>query len=110
MMRRSVRARAYGRCARWIRQQQRRVAARPRIRFGSVGGGLPLPCLLVGIGVPRLELGYLARQVAQLPGLSPETVLRRWRAGDIPRLSVGVELLAVPESDIDAWLETRRAA
>lgn len=50
------------------------------------------------------------RQVAELLGLSPETVLRRYRAGEIPGYRLASNCLRFRESDVEAWLEVRRAA
>ena len=47
------------------------------------------------------------RQVAELLAVSPATVLRRWRAGEIPgyRLASNMVRFSAP---VDAWLEARR--
>jgi excisionase family DNA binding protein len=47
------------------------------------------------------------RQVADFLGLSPETVLRRWRAGEIPGYRLASNVLRFRESEIEAWLEHR---
>jgi excisionase family DNA binding protein len=44
------------------------------------------------------------RQVADLVGLSPETILRKWRAGELPGYRIGSNVLRFDEADIDAWL------
>jgi excisionase family DNA binding protein len=48
------------------------------------------------------------RQVAELLGLSNEAVLRRWRAGDLPGFRLSTKVLRFRESEILAWLESRR--
>ncbi len=48
------------------------------------------------------------RQVADRLGLSPETVLRRWRAGELPGFRLGSNVLRFSEVELDAWLEARR--
>ncbi len=45
------------------------------------------------------------RQVADYLGLSPETVLRRYRAGEIPGIRLASNVLRFRESAIQAWLE-----
>ncbi len=49
------------------------------------------------------------REVAAFLGLSPETVLRRWRAGELPGYRLGSNVLRFRESEIEAWLEGTRA-
>jgi len=48
------------------------------------------------------------REVAAFLGLSPETVLRRWRAGEIPGYRLGTNVLRFDERDVLAWLEAHR--
>jgi excisionase family DNA binding protein len=48
------------------------------------------------------------REVADLLALSPETVLRRWRAGELPGYRLASNVLRFRESEIDAWLEGTR--
>ena len=50
------------------------------------------------------------RQVAEYLGLSPETVLRRWREGSLPGYRLASNVLRFRESDVEAYLEARRAA
>ena len=45
------------------------------------------------------------REVAEMLGLSPETVLRRWRAGEIPGFRLASNVLRFDADEIDAWLE-----
>jgi len=47
------------------------------------------------------------RQVADFLGLSPETVLRRYRAGEIPGIRLATNVLRFRQSAIEAWLEGR---
>ena len=44
------------------------------------------------------------RQVADYLGLSPETVLRRYRRGEIPAVRLAQNVLRFRESEIEAWL------
>jgi excisionase family DNA binding protein len=48
------------------------------------------------------------RQVAEQLGLSPATVLRRWRAGEIPGYRLASNCLRFDAGEIDAWLADRR--
>jgi excisionase family DNA binding protein len=48
------------------------------------------------------------RQVADFLSVSPETVLRRWRAGDLPGYRLASNVLRFREAEIEAWLEGRR--
>ena len=50
----------------------------------------------------------LTRQVADRLGLSPATVLRRWRSGELPGFRIASNVLRFSEADVDAWLERRR--
>ena len=49
------------------------------------------------------------RDVAEMLGLSPETVLRRWRNRELPGFRLATNVLRFRESEIEAWLEARRA-
>jgi excisionase family DNA binding protein len=48
------------------------------------------------------------REVADRLGLSPETILRRWRAGELPGYRIGANVLRFAEEDLEAWLDGRR--
>jgi excisionase family DNA binding protein len=48
------------------------------------------------------------RQVAAFLGVSPETVLRRWRAGELPGYRLASNVLRFRESELEAWLEGTR--
>ncbi|MGH3042162.1 MAG: helix-turn-helix transcriptional regulator [Gaiellaceae bacterium] len=48
------------------------------------------------------------REVADMLGLSPEAVLRRWRAGEIPGFRLSSRVLRFRESEVLAWLERKR--
>lgn len=50
------------------------------------------------------------RQVAEYVGVSPETVLRRWRAGELPGYRLASNVLRFRESEIEAWLEASTKA
>jgi len=47
------------------------------------------------------------RQVADYLGFSPETVLRRYRAGELPGIRLGSNVLRFRESAIETWLAGR---
>ena len=49
-----------------------------------------------------------AREVAELLAVSPETVLRRWRAGELPGFRLAPNVLRFQREDVDAWLQGRR--
>lgn len=49
------------------------------------------------------------RDVAELVGLSPEAVLRRWRAGELPGFRLATNVLRFDELEIAAWLDSLRA-
>lgn len=48
------------------------------------------------------------RQVADYLGVSPETVLRRWRTGELPGYRLASNVLRFRESELEAWLEGTR--
>jgi excisionase family DNA binding protein len=48
------------------------------------------------------------RQVAELLAVSPATVLRRARAGEIPSFRLASNVLRFSADEVAAWLETRR--
>jgi excisionase family DNA binding protein len=48
------------------------------------------------------------REVASWLGLSPETVLRHWRAGDLPGYRIATNALRFDEAELRAWLAGRR--
>jgi excisionase family DNA binding protein len=47
------------------------------------------------------------RQVADFLGVSPATVLRRWRAGELPGYRLASNVLRFDPAEIQAWLEQR---
>jgi excisionase family DNA binding protein len=47
------------------------------------------------------------REVADFLGLSPETVLRRWRVGELPGYRLASNVLRFRESELEVWLERR---
>jgi len=49
-----------------------------------------------------------AREVGERLGLSTESVLRRWRRGELPGFPLGTNVLRFDEGELDAWLEERR--
>lgn len=48
------------------------------------------------------------REVAAYLGVSPETVLRRWRAGELPGYRLSSNVLRFDPDEVRAWLEGRR--
>jgi excisionase family DNA binding protein len=48
------------------------------------------------------------REVAEILGLSSEAVLRHWRAGELPGFRLSTKVLRFRESEVLAWLESRR--
>jgi excisionase family DNA binding protein len=48
-----------------------------------------------------------SREVAAFLGLSPETVLRRHRRGELPGYRLGSNVLRFRKSEIEAWLASR---
>ena len=48
------------------------------------------------------------REVAAWLGLSTETVLRMWRAGDLPGFRISGSCLRFDPSEVRGWLEGRR--
>jgi excisionase family DNA binding protein len=48
------------------------------------------------------------REVAEMFGLSSEAVLRRWRTGELPGFRLSTKVLRFRESEVLAWLESRR--
>jgi len=48
------------------------------------------------------------RQVADYLGFSPETVLRRYRAGDLKGIRLASNVLRFRASSVEAWLEDCR--
>jgi excisionase family DNA binding protein len=49
-----------------------------------------------------------AREVAEMLAVSPETVLRRWRAGELPGFRLASNVLRFRESEVLDWLEGQR--
>ena len=47
------------------------------------------------------------REVADFLGLSCETVLRRYRAGELPAIRLASNVLRFRESELEVWLEVR---
>ena len=48
-----------------------------------------------------------AREVGEWLGMSPATVLRRWRAGEIPGYRLGSNVLRFSRRDIESFLADR---
>ena len=49
------------------------------------------------------------RAVAEYVGLSPETILRRYRAGELRGVRLASNVLRFRPGDVAAWLEGREA-
>jgi excisionase family DNA binding protein len=49
------------------------------------------------------------REVAEALGVSSATVLRRWRAGDLPGFRIASNCLRFDEAEIGDWLQERRS-
>ncbi|MBA3400504.1 MAG: helix-turn-helix domain-containing protein [Actinobacteria bacterium] len=48
------------------------------------------------------------REVAEFLGVSPETVLRRYRAGELPGYRIASNVLRFRQDEVEAWLEGTR--
>lgn len=48
------------------------------------------------------------RDVAARLGVSPETVLRRWRSGELPGFRIGSNAVRFDADELTVWLEARR--
>ena len=49
-----------------------------------------------------------ARELGEYLGLSPATVLRRWRAGEIPGFTLASNVVRFDRNELDRWLASRR--
>lgn len=60
--------------------------------------------------MPSMDADQLltAREVATLLHLSTPSVLRRWRAGELPGFRLSSNVLRFRGSEIDAYLEAHR--
>jgi len=50
------------------------------------------------------------REVAELLRLSPATVLRRWRAGELPGYRLASNVLRFRADELEAWLASKAGA
>jgi excisionase family DNA binding protein len=50
-----------------------------------------------------------AREVGEFLGLSTESVLRRWRSGELPGFRLASNVLRFDRAEIEAWLALRRS-
>ena len=50
------------------------------------------------------------REVAEALGVSSATVLRRWRAGEIPGFRIASNCLRFDRAEIEGWLQERRGS
>jgi len=48
------------------------------------------------------------REVADALGVSSATVLRRWRAGELPGFRIASNCLRFDQTEINGWLQERR--
>ena len=48
------------------------------------------------------------REVAEALGVSSATVLRRWRAGELPGFRIASNCLRFDKTEIDGWLQAQR--
>jgi excisionase family DNA binding protein len=48
------------------------------------------------------------RQVAEWLGVSPATVLRRWRSGELPGYRIASNVLRFDRDELERWLSERR--
>jgi excisionase family DNA binding protein len=48
------------------------------------------------------------REVAEWLGLAPETVLRRWRSGELPGFRLASNVLRFDRDEISDWLAAQR--
>lgn len=48
------------------------------------------------------------RELAEYLGVSSETVLRRWRAGELPGYRIASNALRFDPEEVRGWLEGRR--
>jgi len=49
-----------------------------------------------------------ARELGEYLGLSSASVLRRWRAGEIPGFALSSNVVRFDQAEIDHWLASRR--
>ena len=49
-----------------------------------------------------------ARELAEYLGLSPATVLRRWRSGEIPGFRIASNVVRFDRDEIHRWLDAKR--
>jgi excisionase family DNA binding protein len=50
------------------------------------------------------------REVAEMLGLSPATVLRRWRSGELPGFRLASNCLRFDPDEIASWLQSTRGS
>jgi excisionase family DNA binding protein len=71
---------------------------------------LDIPRSTYGGALALTERLRTAREVADLLGVSSETVLRRTGAGRLPGYRIGGRALRFDSDEIDAWLDARATA
>lgn len=49
-----------------------------------------------------------AREVADMWGVEKTTILRRWRAGEIPGFRLDTNVVRFDPDELDRWLEAKR--
>jgi len=96
----------YGRLLRYVV----RVSDGMNVNLRLVAVGAAAPWFYDGErGIYFAKLQALAKQArAKRLGLSTESVLRRWRTGDLPGYRLAGNVLRFRASEIEAWLEGHR--
>jgi excisionase family DNA binding protein len=51
---------------------------------------------------------WTTRDVAEFLNVSPETVLRRYRAGELPGFRIATNALRFDPAEVRAWLDGKR--
>lgn len=87
------------------RQDEQARQVREGERSGSAAA--PAPARNHRPAAPLRDPLLRTRAVADYLGVSPETVLRRYRAGELPGVRLASNVLRFRESAVEAWLEER---
>src|SRR5919108_4085363 len=97
------------------RRRVKRLIQVPAFRHGEPGSRHRPNRDVEVLGHARTKRGHVvtaplltARTVADLLGVSTETVLRWSRCGSLPSLCLPGGAIRFPQDDLDAWLEERR--
>lgn len=51
-----------------------------------------------------------AREVGEWLGLSPGSVLRRWRAGELPGFRLSSNVVRFDRDEVERWLDSQRGS